>query len=177
MADEAISGMQELLARFHALPRRIKQSVLRGWATAQANRMASRLRPMIASVAFNRGRLVGSIQGKAVRSPRALSVFKAIARAIAYSSNRRGGYAFNPLSAGTRDRWTKSGIQRNAKSGRYEKASRRTALFGKRGFRGRISPPRRFMERFAPNVHAAVTPGAMEDLSKRIQRALSKNGG
>ena len=176
MADEPVSGMQELLARFHALPRRIKQSVLRGWATAQSERMASRLRPFIMARAFRTGRLVGSIIGKPVRSPKSLSVFQAIARAIAFSSRKHGGYAFNPLNFGTVARFTKGGIARNKGTGRFEVASRRQSIFGKRGYRGKVTA-RRFISEAAPNIHAAVTPGAMEDLSKRIERALRKNGG
>lgn len=175
MADGGVEGLGELLSRFSNLPRRLKQSVLRGWATAQSKRMAARLRPYVRARAFKTGRLTGSIIGKAVRSPRSLSVFKAIARAIAYSSRRNGGYAFNPINAGTKDRYTKGGISRNKTSGRYQVANASTKIFGKRAYRGRVVA-RNIISQAAPNVHAAVTPGAAEDLGRRIERALSKAG-
>jgi hypothetical protein len=176
LADGEIKGMAELIDRFSKLPTRLRRSVLRGWATAQGNRMAARLRPMIFAVARRTGRLTGSIRGAAVRSPKGLSIFKAIARAIAYSSRKHGGELFNPLTAGTAPRYTKGGVGRNAKTGRFEHMGALSRALGGRAYRGRIAP-RRFMERFGPNVHAMVDGPAQDDLAKRIDRALRKNGG
>ena len=175
MADGEVTGLTELIQRFGLLPDRVKRRVLRGWATAQGNRMAALMRPGVAAVAFKTGRLVGSIRGKAVRSPRALSIFGAIARAIAYSSAKHGGYAFNPLNAGTKPRYTNGGIARDRK-GRFAVAGTIQRAVGGRAYRGRVTP-RRMIAGMAPHVHAMVGPVAQEDLAKRIERALSKNGG
>jgi hypothetical protein len=175
MADGEVTGITELIQRFDTLPTRLKQRVLRGWATAQGNRMAAMMRPGIQAVAFKTGRLVGSIRGKAVRAPKALSIFGAIARAIAYSSSKHGGYAFNPLNAGTKPRYTKGGIARDRR-GRFSVAGSIQRAVGARAYRGRVTP-RRFIAGMAPHIHAMVGPVAEEDLAKRIERALAKNGG
>ena len=111
MADGEVTGLTALIERFNGLPLRMKQRVLRGWATAQGNRMASMMRPGVQAVAFKTGRLVGSIQ-----------------RAI-----------------------------------------------GARAYRGRVTP-RRMIAGMAPHIHAMIGPIAQEDLAKRIERALARNG-
>lgn len=176
MADGDVQGLTELIQRFNTLPTRMQRQVLRGWAKAQGNRMAARLRPFVMSAAFKTGRLVGSIQGKAVSSPKAISIFGAIARAITYSSRKQGGYIFNPINSGTKPRWTKGGTKRDSGTGRFVKAGAITRLTGKKAYRGRVTP-RRIIAKAAPHVHAMVTPGATEDLAKRIERALAKHGG
>lgn len=174
MADGEVTGLTALIERFNGLPLRMKQRVLRGWATAQGNRMASMMRPGVQAVAFKTGRLVGSIRGKAVRAPKSLSIFGAIARAIAYSSTKHGGYAFNPLNAGTKPRYTKGGVARDRK-GRFSVAGSIQRAIGARAYRGRVTP-RRMIAGMAPHIHAMIGPIAQEDLAKRIERALARNG-
>lgn len=84
--------------------------------------------------------------------------FGVIARAIAFSSKKHGGYAFNPINSGTAARYTKG------KNGK------------KVAFRGRVTP-RRIIVGTAPIIHQSIMLTAQNDLANRIERALRKNAG
>lgn len=172
---EDVHGLSELIARLNTVPRRLADRTLSGWATATANRMAARLRPVVRAGAFKTGRMLGAIRGARVRPQKARALFQSIARAITFGSARHGGQAWGIINSGTAPRWTKGTIKRD-KRGRYLTRQQSRSILGKKAYRGK-GPRLAIAERAGPFILMLVLPSAKEDLARRVQRVLSKNGG
>lgn len=167
MAD-GMEGVNDLIQRLQGLPTKLQNSTLGGWTTAVANRMAKRMRAVVASRANKTGTLAKAIKGKKVDPKKARALFGSIARAITFGSKRDKGYAWGLINVGTKPRYARS--YRNAKTGRFQKAE-----FAQRAYRGR-GPRMNLVATYGPGILQEILPEAERDLAKRIERAFAKAG-